>query len=47
MVLGEMKMVIGAASVWKAPCEPYENANLDKSAWTEAVSNIHGEISGL
>ena len=43
MILGEMKMVSGRFGQ-EATCEPFENADLSELL-SEAVSNIHGEIS--
>ena len=43
MILGEMKMVSGRFGQ-EATCEPFENADLTELL-SEAVSNIHGEIS--
>ena len=43
MILGEMKMVSGRFGQ-EVTCEPFENADLSELL-SEAVSNIHGEIS--
>ena len=43
MILGEMRMVSGRFGQ-EATCEPFENADLSELL-SEAVSNIHGEIS--
>ena len=43
MIVGEMKMVSGRFGQ-EVTCEPFENADLSELL-SEAVSNIHGEIS--
>ena len=45
MVLGEMKMVSGRFGM-EPTCEPYAGADLSEQL-TEAISNIHGEISAF